>query len=166
VAKHAQKPPTERESPGGGDPGNHPNKGIAQDRPRQPSPAPDRMPQAAPPVEVDDTGATVCYANFCRVTATPEELTIDLGFHHEAFRGQSQRVAIGQRVVVNYYTAKRMLQALSLAVARHEAAFGVLQTDARKRMKPTARGAGAPPMGQTPPSGAQPPTGPPLQKAG
>jgi len=37
---------------------------------------------------------------------------------------------------MNYYTAKRLLHALSLSVQRHEAVFGVLETDIQKRVKP------------------------------
>ena len=39
-----------------------------------------------------------------------------------------------QRIVTNYYTAKRMLQALHMSVQRHEQAFGVLETDVQKRV--------------------------------
>ena len=40
---------------------------------------------------------------------------------------------------MNYYTAKRLLHALSLSVQRHEAVFGVLETDIQKRVKPLGR---------------------------
>ena len=43
-------------------------------------------------------------------------------------------VTITQRIVTNYYTAKRMLHALHLSVQRHEQAFGVLETDVNKRV--------------------------------
>ena len=47
-------------------------------------------------------------------------------------------------IIVNYYTAKRMLAALQMSVQRHEAAFGVLETDVQKRVKPgVLRSAGA-----------------------
>ena len=39
----------------------------------------------------------------------------------------------------NYYTAKRMLHALQLTVQRHEATFGVLETDVQKRVMSSAR---------------------------
>jgi hypothetical protein len=42
-------------------------------------------------------------------------------------------------VIINYYTAKRLLHALSLSVQRHEAVFGVLETDIQKRLKPQQR---------------------------
>lgn len=91
-------------------------------------------------VQVDDTGATCCYANFCRVTGTPEELIIDFGLNTQPFGVPAEPVKINQRIVTNYYTAKRMLHALHLSVQRHEQAFGVLETDVQKRVvgKPQA----------------------------
>jgi len=44
--------------------------------------------------------------------------------------------------VVNYYTAKRMLAALQLTIQRHEAAFGTLETDVQKRVRPNAESRG------------------------
>lgn len=102
---------------------------------------------AAPPaaraeVEVAEEGAAVCYANFCRVTGTPEELILDFGLNSQPL-GAPSRIDVKQRLVVNYYTAKRLLQALGLSVQRHEAAFGVLETDIQKRITPRARRAPA-----------------------
>jgi hypothetical protein len=90
--------------------------------------------QQQPRVKVDDTGATCSYANFCRVTGTPEELIIDFGLNSQPFGVPTEPVRIVQRIVTNYYTAKRMLHALHLSVQRHEQAFGVLETDVQKRV--------------------------------
>ena len=79
------------------------------------------------------------YANFCRVTGTPEELIIDFGLNPQPVGIPSDPVIVTQRIVTNYYTAKRMLQALHLTVQRHEATFGVLETDVQKRVMPSAR---------------------------
>ncbi len=85
-------------------------------------------------VEVDDKGAMCTYANFCRVTGTPEELILDFGLNAQPFGVPTEPVEVKQRIVTNYYTAKRMLQALHMSVARHEQAFGVLETDVQKRV--------------------------------
>lgn len=92
--------------------------------------------QAAQPqrIEVDDSKAISSYANFCRVTGTPEELIIDFGLNPQPFGTPSHPVAISQRIVTNYYTAKRMVHALQLTLQRHEAAFGVLEPDVQKRV--------------------------------
>jgi hypothetical protein len=85
-------------------------------------------------VEVDDKEAICTYANFCRVTGTPEELILDFGLNAQPFGVPTEPVQVKQRIVTNYYTAKRMLQALHLSVQRHEQAFGVLETDVQKRV--------------------------------
>ena len=96
--------------------------------------------QEQPRVKVDDSQASCSYANFCRVTGTPEELIVDFGLNAQPFGVPTEPVRITQRIVTNYYTAKRMLHALHLSVQRHEQAFGVLETDVQKRVvaKPQA----------------------------
>ena len=85
-------------------------------------------------IEVNDKNAVCLYANFCRVTGTPEELILDFGLNAQPFGVPSEPVEVKQRIVTNYFTAKRMLQALHLSVQRHEQAFGVLETDVQKRV--------------------------------
>ena len=91
-------------------------------------------------VEVNDQNVMCSYANFCRVTGTPEELILDFGLNSQPFGAITDPVNVSQRIVTNYFTAKRMLHALQLSVARHEQAFGVLETDVQKRVvgKPPA----------------------------
>jgi hypothetical protein len=90
--------------------------------------------QQAQRVEVSDKNAMALYANFCRVTGTPEELILDFGLNAQPFGVPTEPVEVKQRIIVNYYTAKRMLQALHMSVQRHEQAFGVLETDVQKRV--------------------------------
>ncbi len=87
-------------------------------------------------VDVDDSHATATYSNFCRVTGSPEELIVDFGLNPQPVGVPKAPIAVTQRVVMNYYTAKRLLHALSLSVQRHESVFGVLETDIQKRLKP------------------------------
>lgn len=112
-------------------------------------PSPQPNPQQQRGVEVDDSKAVCSYANFCRVTGTPEELIIDFGLNDQPYT-PTEPVRVTQRLVTNYYTAKRLLHALHLTVNRHEATFGVLETDVQKRALPAARIPSAPPAG-TPP---------------
>jgi len=91
-------------------------------------------PQQRARVEVNDKNAVCLYANFCRVTGTPEELILDFGLNAQPFGVPTEPVEVKQRIVTNYFTAKRMLQALHLSVQRHEQAFGVLETDVQKRV--------------------------------
>jgi hypothetical protein len=85
-------------------------------------------------VQVEDKHAVTSYSNFCRVTGTPEELIIDFGLNAQPFGVPSEAVTITQRIVTNYFTAKRLLHALHLSVQRHEQAFGTLETDVNKRV--------------------------------
>lgn len=101
-------------------------------------------------VEIDDSKASATYANFCRVTGTPEELIIDFGVNSQPFGVPTHPIPVTQRIITNFYTAKRMLHALSLTIQRHEATFGVLETDVQKRVRP-----GVVSQAQTPPPGAE-----------
>jgi hypothetical protein len=92
-------------------------------------------------VEVDDTGLISLYANFCRVTGTPEELIIDFALNPQPMGAPIKPISVKQRIIVNYYTAKRMLAALQMSIQRHEAVFGVLETDIQKRLRPQSGGA-------------------------
>jgi len=107
----------------------------------QPPAAPAQAQEQPPRVKIDDSEAACCYANFCRVTGTPEELIVDFGLTTQPFGVPTEPVKITHRIVTNYYTAKRMLHALTLSVQRHEQAFGVLETDVQKRVvaKPQAQ---------------------------
>ena len=89
-------------------------------------------------VQFDDSKAVALYTNFCRVTGTPEELIIDFGLNPQPFGVPTEPIAMTQRIVTNYFTAKRMLHALHMTVQRHEATFGVLETDVQKRVQPAA----------------------------
>ena len=90
-------------------------------------------------IEVNDHKAVAAYANFCRVTGTPEELIVDFGLNKNMSPEPGESIEISQRLIVNFYTAKRLLAALHMAVSRHEAAFGPLETDVQKRVVPSAR---------------------------
>ena len=86
-------------------------------------------------IRVDDSRVEACYANFCRVTGTPEELIIDFGLNSQPMGLPTEPIVIHQRLVTNYFTAKRMLQALQMTLQRHESTFGVLETNVQKRIQ-------------------------------
>ncbi len=92
--------------------------------------------QAPRAIPVDDSKAISCYANFCRVTGSPEELIVDFGMNAQPMGSNDQPVEIQQRIVLNFYTAKRLLHALHVSVQRHEDVFGPIETDIQKRVKP------------------------------
>ena len=84
-------------------------------------------------VVVDDKGLIPDYSNFCRVTATPEEVILDFGLNTQPFATGRQDVKANLRVVTNFYTAKRLLSAMSMTIQRHEQTFGTIELDVRRR---------------------------------
>jgi hypothetical protein len=87
-------------------------------------------------LKIDDSNIVALYANFCRVTGTPEELMIDFGLNPQPFDVPTIPVPVTQRVVLNFFTAKRMLYALQMTIERHEATFGALETNVQRRVRP------------------------------
>ena len=98
--------------------------------------APAPQPQQPQALVVDASKANAAYSNFCRVTGTPEELIVDFGLNAQPMGVPTEPIEITQRIVVNFFTAKRLLAALQVSLQRHEAAFGVLETDVQKRVRP------------------------------
>lgn len=96
--------------------------------------------QQAVQVQVLDDNAVASYANFCRVTGSPEELIVDFGLNPQPIGVPKDPIRVNQRIILNFFTAKRLLAALQMSVARHEAVFGVLETDINKRVRPQVQG--------------------------
>ncbi len=102
-----------------------------------PAPPPVQPPPQAPPqtLTVDDSAVTTHYANFCRISSTPEELILDLGLNPSPMSPGKANVAITERIILNHYTAKRLLSALAATLHQHERVFGTLETDVRRRLQ-------------------------------
>jgi hypothetical protein len=96
--------------------------------------------QQVPQFAMDTSDLSTIYTNFCHVTFLPEELILDFGLNTQMAPNPNQPVKLTHRVVMNFYTAKRLLNGLHFAVSRYENAFGVLELDFQKR----ARMPGAP----------------------
>jgi Protein of unknown function (DUF3467) len=93
-----------------------------------------QQPQQQPnEVVVDDSATLPSYSNFCRVTATPEEVILDFGLNPQPFATGRQDIKANQRIVMNFYTAKRLLTALGMTIQRHEGTFGAIELDVRRR---------------------------------
>ena len=102
--------------------------------------AEDRVPVAgvAQPVH-EAAGLEAFYTNFARVTGSPEEVILDFGLNPQPTGPQNQAITVSRRLVMNYYTAKRLLGVLGVTVQRHEQAFGNLETDINKRLSTTSQ---------------------------
>jgi hypothetical protein len=61
----------------------------------------------------------------------------DFGLNRRPFGMPAGPIPVSRRMVTNFYTAKRMRQALQMTIQCREATFGVLETDDQKRV--TAR---------------------------
>jgi hypothetical protein len=87
-------------------------------------------------VELNSGSLATNYANFFRVTGTFEELILDFGLHTGAILPNGpEPVKLAQRMILSFPTAKRLLAALQVALARHEQVFGNVETDPNKRAK-------------------------------
>jgi hypothetical protein len=84
--------------------------------------------------QVDESHAIANYANFCRLISNPEELLIDFGVNLQLISAATPPILVTDRVVTSWYTARRLVYVLQQCVARHESAFGVLETDVQKRL--------------------------------
>jgi hypothetical protein len=102
------------------------------------------QPQQMPQFSVDTTALSTAYANFCRVTGTPEELVLDFGLNTQMNPQPNEPVKLTHRLVMNYFTAKRLLGALHMAVQQHENVYGVLEIDIQKRVRTVPRQAPRP----------------------
>lgn len=89
--------------------------------------------QQSLPIDMSEVQTT--YTNFVRVTSTPEEMLLDFGLNVQNDKSKKTPIEVKQRVVMNYYSAKRMAMAVQIAIERHEKAFGPIETDVRKRMR-------------------------------
>ena len=99
-----------------------------------PEPSAEESGASQPRIEVDASNAVAAYANFCRVGGTPEEVIVDFGLNPQPQGATAEPIKITQRVIMNYYTAKRLLHVLHMTIGQHERTFGVLETDIRKRV--------------------------------
>ena len=96
------------------------------------TPAAPAMPQQ---FTTDASEISTVYTNFCRVSVTPEELVLDFGLNTQMVPNGTETVKLSHRIVMNFYTAKRLLGALMNVIQAHEGSFGALELDFQKRMR-------------------------------
>ena len=137
MAKSTQKPKNDPETPAKGVP--------AATSGDSPAAQPRQQPGQPAEIQVDDSSTVASYCNFCRVTGTPEELIIDFGLNPQPVGVPTEPIRVNQRIITNFYTAKRMLQVLEMTIQRHEATFGALEIDVQRRVQPGALGQPQPP---------------------
>lgn len=92
---------------------------------------------------IDEREMKTCYANAFRTNGTAEEIMLDFGLNLINPAGQQQNqpqiiFKISERVILNYYSAKRLAITLSQIIRRHEEQFGQLELDVAKRQRPAS----------------------------
>ena len=90
-------------------------------------------------LRMDERNMTTSYANAFRTNGTAEEVMLDFGINLVA-PGQDKEspeivFQVNNRVILNYYSAKRLAITLSQLIRRHEDQFGELELDMSKRQK-------------------------------
>ncbi|HYT89270.1 MAG TPA: DUF3467 domain-containing protein [Gemmataceae bacterium] len=109
----------------------------------KPAAAPE-TPAQPPQFPTDYSGLSTVYTNFCRVSVTPEELVLDFGLNTQMQPNPTEPIKLSHRVVMNFYTAKRLMNALIGVVQAHESNYGVLELDFQRRARGMPRPGGAP----------------------
>ena len=93
-------------------------------------------------LNIDERNLKTSYANAFRTNGTAEEVMLDFGLNLVGPPAQQDGKQVPQivfqvneRVVLNYFSAKRLAITLSQLVRRHEEQFGEIELDVAKRQK-------------------------------
>ncbi len=95
-------------------------------------------------MRIDEREMDTAYANAFRTNGTAEEVMLDFGLNVVVPAGPAEGdeqpqqeilFKINQRVILNYFSAKRLAITLSQLIRRHEEQFGELEMDVAKRRK-------------------------------
>jgi hypothetical protein len=91
-------------------------------------------------VAVDERSMQTSYANAFRANATAEEVVLDFGVNLAGPAGggaeaPSAVFQVNQRVILNYFSAKRLAITMGQIIRTHEQQYGELELDAAKRVR-------------------------------
>ena len=91
-------------------------------------------------LRMDERNMRTSYANAFRTNGTAEEVMLDFGLNliNPATQQDEQPeivFQVNERIILNYYSAKRLAITLSQLIRRHEVQFGELELDVAKRRK-------------------------------
>jgi hypothetical protein len=85
-------------------------------------------PSGAPRVVWDDSKMKTSYANVCNVLGTREEIMLLFGANQAWHGGQKEvTVVLSDRVVLNPYAAKRLMNLLEQGLKEYESRYGELK---------------------------------------
>jgi len=103
--------------------------------PDDPKPATPAAPEAPPQFPTDSSTLSTVYTNFCRVNVTPEELILDFGLNPQVMPTPGEPIRLTHRVVMSFYNAKRLMNALIGVISQYENTYGALEVDVQKRVR-------------------------------
>jgi len=90
-------------------------------------------------LRIDEQSMTTHYANAFRTNATAEEVMLDFGINlpNPAAKPDQPEIIfrISDRVVLNYFSAKRLAITLGQVIRRYEEQFGELELNVANRRK-------------------------------
>jgi hypothetical protein len=86
-------------------------------------------------IPVDASNRDTVYVNFFQAHMSNDELFLDVAAFSGMVGGTPEPITLTHRMVMNFYTAKRLAEILRAAVARHEQMFGVLELDPNRRLR-------------------------------
>jgi hypothetical protein len=89
-------------------------------------------------VRIDESNVKTSYASGFRPVATAEEVILDFGLNLARLTGNKEIpyevvFQANNRVIMNYYSTKRLAVALGQIIRRYEEKFGVLELNAANR---------------------------------
>ncbi|MDP7162911.1 MAG: DUF3467 domain-containing protein [Phycisphaerae bacterium] len=100
---------------------------------------PDQTEDKSLRIRMDERDVRTSYANGFRTNGTAEEVILDFGLNIVTPTQSKEQpeviFQINNRVILNYYSAKRLALTLGQLVRRHEERFGELELDHSKRTK-------------------------------
>ena len=110
---------------------------------KEPAPAANPSDQPAQQevrLRLDERELRATYANAFRTNTTGEEVMVDFGVNLiNALVPQGRQpemvFQVTERIIMNYFTAKRLALMLGQVIRRHEEQFGELELDVGKRRK-------------------------------
>jgi hypothetical protein len=107
--------------------------------------APATPPEGGPATQevtlrLDERNMKSSYANAFRTNATAEEVMVDFGLNlvvpPQRQGGQPEIMfQVNERIIMNYFQAKRLALTLGQIIRRHEEQFGEIELDVGKRRK-------------------------------
>ena len=95
-------------------------------------------------LRIDEREMRSSYTNAFRTNTTAEEVVVDFGMNlmtpvqgEQASQGQGGEILfkINDRIIMNYYTAKRLAMTMSQIVRQYEQRFGELKLNANERQR-------------------------------